>query len=91
VADRGIGISPRERRRVFETFYRSPAARRLGTRGSGLGLALVKHVLEAHGGRVELESVPGEGSTFTLVFPAARGAEAGRGGLPEGRPAESRR
>jgi signal transduction histidine kinase len=69
VSDRGMGIAPGEERRVFETFYRSPAARRLGTRGSGLGLALVRHILKAHGGSVELKSKLGLGSTFTLVFP----------------------
>jgi signal transduction histidine kinase len=75
VTDRGIGISPREARRVFETFYRAPAARRMGTRGSGLGLSLVRHILQAHGGNVELKSAPGKGSTFTLVFPLRREEE----------------
>jgi signal transduction histidine kinase len=78
VSDRGMGIFPRETRRVFETFYRSPAARRTGTRGSGLGLSLVRHILEAHGGSVELVSAPGKGSTFTLVFPARQEEPAGR-------------
>ncbi len=69
VADRGIGIAPEEAKLVFDAFYRSNEARRLGTRGSGLGLSLVQHILKAHGGAVELKSKVGEGSIFTLVFP----------------------
>jgi len=69
VADRGMGIPAADRKRVFEDFFRSRAARSLGTRGSGLGLTLVRRILDAHGGTIELSSVPGEGSTFTLVFP----------------------
>jgi signal transduction histidine kinase len=82
VADRGMGIAPAERRRVFEEFYRSPAARSLGTRGSGLGLTLVQRILEAHGGSVEVASVLGEGSTFTLVFPVATETRAAPGPGP---------
>jgi signal transduction histidine kinase len=83
VADRGIGIAHAERKRIFEDFYRSPAARRLGTRGSGLGLSLVRRIAEAHGGSVDVASTLGQGSTFTLSFPVRRPAGAGKGsGMP---------
>lgn len=70
VEDRGVGISPKDQGRVWEEYFRTREARALATRGSGLGLSLVRHIVRAHGGRVELESSPGKGSTFTLVFPA---------------------
>ena len=73
VADRGIGIAREDQPRIWEDFYRTREARALGTRGSGLGLSVVLHILKAHGGRVALESAPGEGSTFTLVFPLPQG------------------
>ena len=69
VRDQGVGISSVDQKRVFEDYYRTKEARALGTRGSGLGLSLVQHILKAHKGRVELESRIGEGSVFTLVFP----------------------
>ena len=65
------GIAPDEQRRIFERFYRADNARARNVRGSGIGLALVKHIAEAHGGRVEVESAPGRGSTFTVYVPAA--------------------
>lgn len=69
VADQGIGIPRPEQRRIFEKFYRVETSLVHTTKGSGLGLALVQHITEAHGGRVELVSAPGEGSTFTLALP----------------------
>lgn len=75
VKDTGIGIPPDEREKVFQRFYRSPEARAGSQGGSGLGLAIVRSIAEAHGGRVELESEPEGGSTFTVrlpVNPAAR-------------------
>jgi len=69
VSDRGIGIPRSEHRRIFEKFYRVETSLVHTTKGSGLGLALVQHITEAHGGRVELASAPGEGSTFTLSLP----------------------
>jgi signal transduction histidine kinase len=69
VADHGIGIPKAEQRRIFEKFYRVETSLVHTTKGSGLGLALVQHIVEAHGGRVEVASAPGEGSTFTLVLP----------------------
>jgi signal transduction histidine kinase len=78
VRDRGIGIPRSEQRKIFEKFYRAESSLVHTTKGSGLGLALVQHIVDAHGGRVELVSAPGEGSTFTLVLPvrAAGRAEA---------------
>jgi signal transduction histidine kinase len=69
VHDRGIGIPRSEHRRIFEKFYRVETSLVHTTKGSGLGLALVQHITEAHGGHVELRSTPGEGSTFTLSLP----------------------
>jgi signal transduction histidine kinase len=69
VTDRGVGIPKAEQRRIFEKFYRVEDALVHTTKGSGLGLALVQHIMEAHGGRVELTSAPGAGSTFRLVLP----------------------
>jgi len=68
VADRGVGIPESEHRRIFESFYRVPEAAQHAA-GAGLGLALVRHFAEAHGGRVALVSQPGSGSTFTLRLP----------------------
>ena len=65
------GIPHDEQRRIFERFYRAENARARNVRGSGIGLALVKHIAEAHGGRVEVESAPGRGATFTVYVPAA--------------------
>jgi two-component system phosphate regulon sensor histidine kinase PhoR len=71
VSDHGVGIAPEEQQRIFERFYRATAARTRNVRGSGIGLALVKHIAEAHGGRVEVESMVGRGSTFTVTLPVA--------------------
>lgn len=69
VADGGIGIAPDEQRQIFEQYYRSsdPNARR--RKGTGIGLTIVKYIMEAHGGRVGVRSSLGQGSTFTLQFP----------------------
>jgi signal transduction histidine kinase len=69
VADEGLGIPPAEIPRIFEKFYRIGRSETQGRRGSGVGLALVKHIVEAHGGRVTVESRLGEGSRFTLHLP----------------------
>jgi len=71
VRDRGPGIPIEEQPRIFERFYRARTARDRNVRGSGIGLALVKHIVEAHGGRLAVESVPGQGATFTVALPAA--------------------
>jgi signal transduction histidine kinase len=77
VTDRGIGVGKADQKKIFEKFYRAENSLLHETKGSGLGLALVQHIMEAHGGTVEVESTPGKGSTFTLVLPLRKrsGAE----------------
>ena len=70
VTDQGIGIAEKDLERVFERFYRADPARSRATGGTGLGLAIVKHVATNHGGEVQVWSVEGSGSTFTLRLPA---------------------
>jgi signal transduction histidine kinase len=69
VVDRGIGIARREQSKIFEKFYRTCDPLVHDTKGSGLGLSLVRHITRAHGGQVEVESAPGKGSKFTLSLP----------------------
>ena len=69
VVDRGPGIPPAQRDRVFEPFYRA-GSKSAGHRGSGLGLAIVRGFVEANGGRVSVESLPGQGTSFVVEFPA---------------------
>ena len=75
IADNGIGIAEEEQQRIWDDYYRTAEARALGTRGSGLGLSLVSHIMNAHGGETRLTSKPGEGSEFTLAFPLETGTE----------------
>lgn len=70
VRDTGCGISKEHLPRLFERFYRSDKARSRSVGGTGLGLAIVKHIAQSHGGTVEVESVEGEGSTFSLIIDA---------------------
>ena len=72
VTDRGLGIAPEEQARIFEKFYRVGRSDTQGRRGSGVGLALVRHIAEAHGGDVTVESAPGRGSRFALRLPLER-------------------
>ena len=69
VVDRGIGIPRTEQSKIFEKFYRAGDPLVHNTKGSGLGLSLVRHIAHAHGGEVAVESTPGKGSTFTLTLP----------------------
>jgi two-component system phosphate regulon sensor histidine kinase PhoR len=71
VEDRGIGIAPEHQRKIFDTFYRVPTGLVHDTRGSGLGLTLVRRIMEAHGGSVSVRSAVGKGSTFRLWFPCS--------------------
>jgi two-component system sensor histidine kinase SenX3 len=71
VADQGIGIAAEDLDRVFERFYRVDQARSRNTGGSGLGLSIVKHTVQNHGGDVRVWSRPGRGSTFTIRLPLA--------------------
>ena len=72
VQDRGQGIEPGEIPHIFEPFFRGSAARASQTHGTGLGLSLAKEAAEAMGGRLTVASRVGEGSAFTLHFPAAK-------------------
>ncbi|KUO20474.1 sensor histidine kinase [Streptomyces dysideae] len=74
VTDQGIGISDKDKERIFERFYRVDPARSRATGGTGLGLAIVKHVAASHGGEVTVWSSEGQGSTFTLRLPEAGAA-----------------
>ncbi len=74
VTDQGIGISDKDKERIFERFYRVDPARSRATGGTGLGLAIVKHVAASHGGEVTVWSSEGQGSTFTLRLPEAAAA-----------------
>ncbi|MEO1231038.1 MAG: ATP-binding protein [Myxococcota bacterium] len=79
VTDKGIGIAPPDQRRIFEKFHRVDCRRTSEVGGSGIGLSLVKHIVEAHDGDVEVESALGAGSTFRVRLPV----------MPLGEPAPS--
>ncbi|WP_244929984.1 HAMP domain-containing sensor histidine kinase [Nocardioides sp. W7] len=81
--DTGIGIAEEDRDRIFEEFYRTANPLALDQPGTGLGLAIVSRIVQRHGGRVEVESVVGAGSTFRLVLPA--GGPAAHAPQPEAR------
>jgi two-component system phosphate regulon sensor histidine kinase PhoR len=74
VRDAGLGVPPDEQREIFRQFVRGREARSRGIKGTGIGLAMVQHIVQGHGGRVLLEGAPGQGSTFTIVLPAAGSA-----------------
>jgi len=82
VTDQGVGIPEDELDRVFERFFRSDPARSRNTGGSGLGLSIVKHVVQNHGGDVRVWSQPGNGSTFTVRLPEASHSTAQKVGAP---------
>jgi signal transduction histidine kinase len=69
VSDHGPGIPPEEHEKIFERFYRRGSELRRETQGVGIGLSIVKHIVEAHGGRVLVQSEPGKGSRFTIEIP----------------------
>jgi signal transduction histidine kinase len=71
VVDHGLGIAADEQKHIFEKFYRAPSHESRLIAGTGLGLTLVAHIVKAHGGRVEVESAPGSGSTFSILIPVA--------------------
>ena len=69
IEDNGIGIAPEEKERIFTKFFRGANAIRLETEGSGLGLFIVKNIVEAHGGNIWFESTQGKGTTFHFTIP----------------------
>ena len=69
IEDRGIGIADREKKKIFEPFYRAKDVVDAQIHGNGLGLSLVKEIAEAHGGTVTVVSAPGKGSKFTIELP----------------------
>ena len=77
VRDRGPGIAPEHLPRLTERFYRVDVSESRAQGGTGLGLALVKHILNRHGGRLTIESAPGQGATFTVHLPIAGAAPTG--------------
>jgi signal transduction histidine kinase len=80
VVDHGIGIARRDQSKIFEKFYRTCDPLVHNTKGSGLGLSLVRHITHAHGGEVVVESAPGKGSKFTLLLPLAAATQPPAGG-----------
>ena len=72
IEDRGCGIDPADLPHVFEPFYRADPARARETGGTGLGLAIADQVVRAHGGRIDVSSQPGAGSTFRILLPSTR-------------------
>ena len=79
VVDHGIGIPRDEQPKIFEKFYRVCDPLVHNTKGSGLGLCLVRHIAHAHGGDVSVESTPGQGSKFSLVLPVSPAVVAASG------------
>jgi signal transduction histidine kinase len=69
VADRGMGIAPSDLHRVFDDFFRSADPRVRRSKGTGIGLAIVRYIVEAHGGTIDVSSTPGQGAAFTVVLP----------------------
>ncbi len=69
VSDKGVGISSEDQKKIFDKFYRVSSGLVHNSKGTGLGLTLVKHIIEAHSGSIELKSEPGKGSSFKLLFP----------------------
>jgi signal transduction histidine kinase len=79
VRDRGIGIAADEQPSIGRKFFRGSAAAQAGVKGTGIGLAMVRHIVKAHGGSLRLESTPGVGSTFTIVLPGGTRPTGGSG------------
>jgi len=71
VEDQGIGMDKKEVGRIFEKFYRTTEAEQSGEIGTGIGLSIVKQIVNEHGGTIEVKSEPGKGSKFTLTLKTA--------------------
>ena len=83
VADEGIGIARADQGRIFERFYKTDRSRERSHGGTGLGLSIARHIAEAHGGSIRVESEEGHGSTFVVSLPASE--------VPVSPPVEGRR
>jgi len=77
VKDQGIGITQKEQEHIFEKFYRAEDEFVRQAHGTGVGLAIVKHIVTAHKGSIEITSRPGRGATFAILLPPALGRENG--------------
>jgi signal transduction histidine kinase len=88
VSDRGVGIAPEHAERLFERFYRAEGDLTRTTKGVGLGLYICRSLVEAHGGRIWVESTPGQGSTFTFTLPVLTERVADGPGTPAGAAAD---
>jgi len=87
VTDRGIGIAAADQTKIFDPFYRAPDVVAAQIQGAGLGLSLVKRIVEAHAGQIALQSTPGQGSTFTVSLPILKGDVAeGHDGVSQAAP-----
>ena len=69
VSDTGVGIPPEDQSRVFERFYRVDKSHSKASGGTGLGLSIVKHAVQYHQGRIQLDSAPGQGTRIQVFFP----------------------
>jgi len=69
VRDRGIGIPAPEQKEIFKKFVRGAGSRASSIKGTGIGLTMVRYIVEAHGGEIRLDSAPGQGSTFAILLP----------------------
>ena len=72
ISDTGMGISPQEQEQIFDRFFRGERATAAGIPGTGLGLSIVKEIVELHGGQIQVQSQPGQGSTFRVWLPRAQ-------------------
>jgi signal transduction histidine kinase len=75
VRDHGVGITPQDLSRIFQPYYRAQFSDTQTRRGAGLGLTLVQQIVHSHNGRIEVDSVYGDGSTFRLLFPKTKQPE----------------
>ena len=78
MSDTGVGIAAEDQERIFERFYRADNPLQVEAGGAGVGLAIVKSLVEAHGGRIWVESWVGEGSVFSFLLPVAQSAPQGQ-------------